>query len=340
MASDNNERDKLTENEDPVVKRDFSPEKRKITPQLPLLLRDKPNLSELMKGVYSPKQILEMSLSKKQDEPWFQKGWIYGIFGMTKSGKTHLFRWLLYEILQAGKAPGAYWHIDYVKAMSSSAKMSGDLSMIPREQIVDHYDHAWLNALAKRNKEIAEHMNEIGSKKTPPHTLVVMDDMIGAIEADYAMNMRRKQETTLWEALATGGRRLNISLFMLLQKFQFNINTVRDNMVYVIFTQIPTSGIEYIYAKMKTFGFWENEREFVQWCASILIDYQAIIFYMLALDWRDSFRIVKAPSDPPPRVQIKLVRKQQTKDIQAYTEEQAKQAEAEEEEADDACWIS
>ncbi len=140
---------KVAENAEAVPKREFSPEKRKITPQLPLLLRDKPNIKELMKGVYTPKQLLELSLYKSKDEPWWQKGWIYGIFGTTKSGKSHFTKWLFYETLMAGKAPGAYWHIDYIKAMSSSAKMGDDLSFIPDEQISKTYDHEWPDRAAK-----------------------------------------------------------------------------------------------------------------------------------------------------------------------------------------------
>ncbi len=83
------------------------------------------------------------------------------------------------------------------------------------------------------------------------------------------------------------------------------------------------------------------KKRFFDWCADVLVDYQIIIFYTLALDWRDSFRIVKAPKEEPPKVQIKLVRTKQTKAINDYNEAQRQAAEAENNPEDDsACWIS
>lgn len=356
----------VAENAEAVPKRDFEPEKPKITPQLPLQLRDKPDIRVLMQGVYTPKQLLELTLYKEPTSPWWEKGWIYCICGTTKRGKSHFEKWLMYETFQAAKAPGAYWHIDYIKGMSSSAKMGHDLDFLPPEQIVKFYDHQWLQALIERQEQIQEHLTAIGSTKTPPHTVVIMDDMIGAINAEDAMNMRKKKETSLWEKLATGGRRYNVSIFQLLQKFQFNINTVRDGLTYVALTNIPPSGIDYIWAKMQPFGLWDEpypgeqpettedgpkgkkkfrykspEKRFFDWCSAVLVDYQIIIFYMLAKDWRDSFRIVKAPKEPPPKFQIKLVRTKQTKAINDYTEAQRQAAEAANAPAEEeGCWIS
>lgn len=137
---------------------------------------------------------------------WLKPGFVNILAGQTNSGKSYLFKWLMYEILANPKTMAPkIWSIQWIEAYSGSGKFTKDLDFLHRDIIQEDYNDARVKYIIKSSVEQMKKLAAEGKETCLPNGMLIMDDQIGSSDAKKATDMKHGEMNKTWEYIATRG---------------------------------------------------------------------------------------------------------------------------------------
>lgn len=181
--------------------------------------------------------------------------------GMTKSGKTHSFRYLFRDIAQ---------NFSYGILFSSTIDLNDDYDFLPKKCKFQKYNPTFVRAMMnKQYKNIVRYNDQLAKNqknlKTPEECFIIIDDSLGVIDFHHS----------IFNELFSKSRHLKISCFILIQHMNSISPAMRINSMYTIITKIKANNISSLYELVSCF---DNIYELRQFLAQYCVNYNVIMF--------------------------------------------------------------
>jgi len=162
-------------------------------------------------------------MSRAFDIDTLPSGFFAAFLGIRRSGKTHLAKYILSHLSHR-------WHRIFVFTGTAYSRQWQPL--LGAKRVFDEYLEERLMGVIEAQKKKLE------TEKKAPSICVVLDDIIGMI----------KPTSNALKILATSGRHLGITVFLLQQRLQAVGPTVRDNCdALFLFSQLGKDTIDEIF---------------------------------------------------------------------------------------------
>jgi hypothetical protein len=201
--------------------------------------------------------------------------------GMTKSGKTHSFRYLFSKI---------YHQFAYGVCFSTTIDLNDDYDYLPKKCKFAKYDPRFIKAMmSKQYSYISKYKQAIAKNPDqqydpPPHCFIIIDDCLGTIDFHHS----------IFNELFSKSRHLNISCFVLIQHMTGISPIMRINAMYTCITKIKANNIASLYELVSCFESVTDLRTFL---SDNCVNYNVILF-----DDADPYKstpyiIFKCPAD-------------------------------------------
>ena len=178
------------------------------------------------------------------------------IVGPTKSGKSHLLKWMFYKKF--------YKEFDAIYLISGT--ISEDYTYIPAAFQSDNEPEFKLiiNGVLEQQKQYKLNGSEM------PRIAIILDDIVGVVDR------YKHDQIELFDKLYTRGRHYNISVFGIIQNITLLSTTIRYNTKYIIYTCVIGSQYDLLYEVVGK-GF-DNKKEFKTLINNICKDYRCVCF--------------------------------------------------------------
>ena len=197
----------------------------------------------------------------------------------SKSGKTHMFRYVLYKLISKS-------YIKDVIVVSQTARCNDDYPFIDKKFILDNLDETNIKYLKRVLHARKKYREE--TSKLPPGLAIVLDDII------CAEGSRDK----LLSALATRARHLNVWFFYATQYPKGIDPVVRNNAKVIMLFQITNWENERFYYDICPKGSRQEFREFMR---SNVHSFHFLSYFTECVDadHGNAFRVEIAPKTLP-----------------------------------------
>jgi len=194
------------------------------------------------------------------------------------SGKTHLLRWIFYNLGKAKK-------FNYGILFSQTGKSNKQYDFMPENSIFVKFDESILENLYERQRELWE-----GGKKI--YCFIILDDFIG--DANLT--------SPIMQTIVSTGRWYGISLFICSQKFTQAVSPlIRDNTDYAIFFKNKNSKVIKLIWEEYASDFGDY-KVFLHWFQKQVVQYSALLIDTKTQsgEFNDTFGLISAPKNIPP----------------------------------------
>jgi len=193
------------------------------------------------------------------------------------SGKSHLLKWIIYNLIKAGRFDGGM-------IFSQTASTSNEYDFIPEDYIHDTFDPEVLEKLFEKQKESY-------SKGKKSQIFVILDDYIGSLNIN----------TPIIKTICSVGRHVGITVFLSSQKFTSEISPlIRDNCDYFLcFKQSNTKVLKLIYEEYAS--SFSDYKTFLKWFNENIQNYNALLINNKTQSnaFNDKYSLIKAPKTLP-----------------------------------------
>jgi len=193
------------------------------------------------------------------------------------SGKSHLLKWIVYNLIKAGK-------FDSILIFTQTGLANKEWDIINEDFIYENFDPEILEKLYNKQRDL-------WGKGKKSNVCLILDDFIG----DVTLN------SPIVQKIASTGRHFGISLFLCSQKFTQVVSPlIRENSDYVIcFKQPNLNVVKLIWEEYaNSFGDFKKFQNFFE---KNVANYTALIINNKTQSnvFNDKYSLIKAPAKLP-----------------------------------------
>ncbi len=238
---------------------------------------DKP--TEQQEHPHSPRELETLA--------WFEFPATFLIIAKRYSGKTHLLKWMMSQLLAEHPPSGSQPHknFDLGIIVSRTAKATGEWNILPNKYIISNYDEDIV-------KKLYEYCDKKKRQKKPVRMFMIFDDIVGFVNL----------KTDFMGTLITTARHIGISLFFISQKMTDTIPPVlRTNSDYVfVFKNQNMKEVRDVWEEYGS-ALYNKFNDFADYVTENIGDYKALVINKKTQsnNWQDIYRIIRAPANIP-----------------------------------------
>ena len=170
-------------------------------------------------------------LSKLRPEMDFPDHPFIVLAGIRRSGKSYWAKWCI-RLLQKKRE---MWDRGFVFTQTKGSRQWDDV-VPPRHQFDWHIEER-LELLIEKQRQVIEQVGQ----ENAPSILLVLDDVIGAVPAD----------SDVFRVIATAGRHLKLTCFLLTQRFNAFRPVIRDQVdCLILFSQLDERTLDAVHGDL------------------------------------------------------------------------------------------